>query len=264
MRDIVCLTAFGRRAEWLGLACPYATILSPAQLFYMLEIDRSTRIKNLLILTTLLVVALVVLYLNSTPRLLNMFLSPSSLYEYVFKKDTTNSQVPQEVLSAQEVSVFSEISKPVYGLPKLVNIESLGISANIISVGVDVSGHLETPKNWDEVGWYFKSSKPSEKGNFLLNAHYDDSSGNPAAFYRLKNIKAGDKVSVLDSYGRVYDYKVTNVFYVSIDDPDRARVFEPYKEDSAVMTMITCGGVWSGTAGTYDKRLVVNAELIQE
>ncbi|MBP7785904.1 class F sortase [Patescibacteria group bacterium] len=264
MRDIVCLTAFGRRAEWLGLACPYATILSPAQLFYMLEIDRSTRFKNLLITTILLVVVLFVIYFNSTSKLLNIFSLPSSLYESLFKINVDTKEVTQEVLSAQEVSVFSEISKPIYGFPKEIRIDSLGISANIISVGVDVSGHLETPKKWDEVGWYSKGSNPSEKGNLLLNAHYDDNYGNPAAFYRLKNIKTGDKVSVLDSYGRVFDYKVTNVFYVSIDDPDRTRVFEPYKEDTAVMTLITCGGVWSSTAGTYDKRLVVNAELIQE
>lgn len=57
----------------------------------------------------------------------------------------------------------------------------------------------------------FKGSKPS-KGNLLLNAHYDDNYGNPAVFWKLKNIKVGDKVSVLDSYGRVYDYKVTNIF----------------------------------------------------
>ena len=106
MRDIVCLTAFGRRAEWLGLACPYATILSPAQLFYMLEIDRSTRIKNLLILTTLLVVALVVLYLNSTPRLLNMFLSPSSLYEYVFKKTPRSARYPRRSYQLRKFPYF--------------------------------------------------------------------------------------------------------------------------------------------------------------
>lgn len=56
------------------------------------------------------------------------------------------------MLSAQEVSVFSEISKPVYGVPKKVSVESLGISANVIPVGVDASGRLETPKKWDEVG----------------------------------------------------------------------------------------------------------------
>lgn len=263
MRDIVCLTAFGRRAEWLGLACPYATILSPAQLFFMLEIDRSTRFKSLLILTIFLVVVLFLLYFNSTSKILNIFSLPS-LYESFFKKNSEIKEVTQEVLSAQEVSVFSEISKPVYGLPKEVIIKSLGISANVISVGVDVSGHLETPKNWDEVGWYSKGSKPSEIGNLLLSAHYDDNYGNPAVFWKLKNIKTGDKVSVLDSYGRIYDYKVTNVFYISINDPDRTGVFEPYKKDAAVMTMITCGGVWSTTAGTYDKRLVVNAELIQD
>ena len=264
MRDIVCLTAFGRRAEWLGSACPYATILSPAQLFCMLEIDRSTRFKNLLVITVLLVVMLFLLYSNSTTKSLKVSPLRSSLYENIFKKNGKSEEAAQEVLSAQEASVFSEASKPIYGLPKEIRITSLGISANITSVGVDVSGHLEAPKEWNEVGWYSKGSRPSEKGNLLFSAHYDDNYGNPAVFYKLKNIKTGDKVSVTDSYGRVYNYKVTDIYYISVNDPDRTRVFEPYKEDTAVMTMITCGGVWSATAGTYDKRLVVNAELIQD
>ena len=180
------------------------------------------------------------------------------------KISNKNKEVKEEVLYAQQASVFGEIVKPIYGYPKKLVIESLGINANIVSVGVDLDGYLESPVNWNEVGWYSRGSKPAEIGNLLLNAHYDDSSGNPAIFWKLKNIKVGDKVSILDSYNRSYNYKVSDVYYVGINDPERTEVFSPYKEDKPVMTLITCGGVWSVGEGTYDKRLVVNAELIQE
>ncbi len=226
----------------------------------MLEVNQSTRFKNMLVITVFMVIVLFLLYFSSFPNLFGIKINPLAF----LKNSKENVVVKEEVLSEQTPSIFADISKPIYGYPKKIIIDSIGVSADVVSLGVDKDGYLETPKNWNEVSWYSKGAKPSEKGNFLVNAHYDDSSGNPAVFYRLKNINVGDKVSVLDSYDRTFNYKVTNVYYVDIADPERTKVFEPYKEDASVMTMITCGGVWSQKDGTYNKRLVVNAELIQE
>ena len=226
----------------------------------MLQVDQSTRFKNMLVITVFMVIVLFLLYFSSFPNIFGIKINP-----FTFLKSSKESVVSkEEVLSEQAPSIFADISQPIYGYPKKIIIDSIGISANVVSLGVDKDGYLETPKNWNEVGWYSRGAKPSEKGNFLINAHFDDSSGNPAVFYRLKKIIVGDKVSVLDSYGRTFNYKVSSVYYVDIADPERTKVFEPFKEDAAVMTMITCGGVWSVKDGTYNKRLVVNAELIQE
>lgn len=226
----------------------------------MLQVDQSTRFKNMLVITVFMVILLFLLYFSPSQNIFGIKINPLTF----FKSSKENVVVKEEVLSEQTPSIFADISKPIYGSPKKIMIESIGVTADVVSLGVDKDGYLETPKNWNEVGWYSRGAKPSEKGNFLINAHYDDNSGNPAAFYRLKNINVGDKVSVLDSYDRTFNYKVSNVYYVDIADPERTRVFEPFKEDASVMTMITCGGVWSQKDGTYNKRLVVNAELIQE
>ncbi|MBW6442091.1 class F sortase [Patescibacteria group bacterium] len=170
----------------------------------------------------------------------------------------------KEAYLSTDSSVFEEAHNPIYSFPKKLMIDSLGIDVEIVSVSVDEKGQLESPKNWNEAGWYQKSAKPSEPGNLLINAHYDDRSGRPAAFWKLKNINVGDKVSVLDSYDRVYDYSVTSVFYVDINDPDRLSIFDTGPEDKSLMTLITCGGVWSYSDGTYNKRLVVSAELISD
>lgn len=226
----------------------------------MLEVNQSTRFKNMLVITVFMVIALFILYFSSSPSIFGIKINPLTF----FKSSKENVVIKEEVLSEQTPSIFADISKPIYGYPKKIIINSIGVSADVVSLGVDKDGYLETPKNWNEVGWYSKGAKPSEKGNFLINAHYDDSSGKPAIFYRLKNLNVGDKVSVLDSYGRTFDYKVSNIYYVDIADPERTKVFEPFKDDASVMTMITCGGVWSEKDGTYNERLVVNAELIQE
>ena len=222
----------------------------------MLEVDKSTRFKSMLIMTAFIVLLFGALYFISYPDFFGLKIpSIKSL-----KPSEVNTP---EVLSVQTPSVFEEVSKPIYGFPVKLNIEPVGIEVDIVSVGVDTEGFLETPEKWNEAGWYVKGAKPSEIGNFLINAHYDDSSGRPAAFWNLKNINIGDKVSVLDSYNRTFVYVVTNVCYVDINDPERSKVFKPYVEDKSLMTLITCGGVWSIADGTYSKRLVVNAELIQ-
>lgn len=164
----------------------------------------------------------------------------------------------------QEVSVFVDSMGPIYGFPERFVVDSLGMDLEIVSVGVDEEGYLEAPKDWGVAGWYQKSSRPGETGVLLINAHYDDNYGRPAAFWKLKNINVGDKVSVLDSYNRTFNYEVVEIYHIGIDDPERMKVFEPFKDDTPVMTLITCGGVWSYADGTYDKRLVVHAELIQE
>lgn len=207
-------------------------------------------------MTAFLILLLGVLYFLSYPDFFGLKLP-------ILNSSKNQSTESSDILSAQSPSVFQEISKPIYGTPKRVFIDSVGIKSDVIPVGVDKEGFLETPKNWNEIGWYKKGSKPSELGNLLIDGHYDDNYGRPAAFWNLKNINIGDKVSVLDSYSRTFDYKVTKVYYIDINDPERAGVFEPYEEGKALMTLITCGGVWSPADGTYSKRLVVTAELIQ-
>jgi LPXTG-site transpeptidase (sortase) family protein len=223
----------------------------------MNTLSESTNLKKTMIL-------ILVLLVLST--LLSAFLFPD-----IFKLSKLNINLPDltNVLKkkisvttgVEKVSVFADQLHPIYGTPKKLLINSLGINLPIIPVGVDIQGYLQTPKDWNMAGWYLKGARPGEIGNLLINAHYDNNLGQPAAFYRLKNINLGDTVSVLDSYGKQYTYKVVNTYYIAITDPDRSKVFEGSTKDKSIMTLITCGGVWIGH--TYDKRLVVNAELIQ-
>ena len=158
-------------------------------------------------------------------------------------------------------SVFQKAMEPIYANPQKIKIDGVGISAQIVQVGVAEDGSLETPKDWKEAGWYYKSSKPGQPGNLIINAHYDDNFGNAAAFWQLKNVKVGDTVSVLDDFGRKYEYQISEYNLISINDPNRSDVFK--SDESVKITLITCGGVWIPGKATYDKRLVLKGELIR-
>jgi LPXTG-site transpeptidase (sortase) family protein len=224
-------------------------------------LSKSINIKRIIAYTLTLLTVFFLLSVFLFPNISNLnnlvlknrFNSSFSLFN-IFSKKT-------DPVKVEKYSIFAEELHPIYGTPKKLLISSLDIKIPVIPVGVDANGYLETPKDWNTAGWYQKGARPAENGNLLINAHYDNNLGNPAAFYRLKNIKLGDTVSVLDSYGKEYTYAVVNTYYIDINDPERSKVFEVSEKDKSAMTLITCGGVWIGD--TYNKRFVVNAELIQ-
>ena len=171
--------------------------------------------------------------------------------------NTTNSVA--NASQNEPPSAFAKNTAPIYASPSRLYSTAISLNADLIPTGVNETGQLEVPKDWAVAGWYYKSSKVGEEGNILINGHYDDNYGRPAAFWNLKNIKLGDKVYLVDSFGREFSYQVNSIFYVGINDADRMeRVLEA---EGASLTLITCGGLWLPSVGTYDNRLVVKSSL---
>ncbi|MBN1162573.1 class F sortase [Patescibacteria group bacterium] len=172
-------------------------------------------------------------------------------------------EVAAESTLSLEESVFEPFLDPLYTRPKSLEIESLDIEIELVAIGVDSNGTMETPSSWDEGGWYKKGAMPGQRGNMIVNAHYDDNYGRPAAFWNLKNANVGDKVLVVDEYNRIFHYSITDIFQVNIDDPDKLDVLDSEGSKTS-LTMITCGGYWIPGKSTYNRRLVVTAELVGE
>lgn len=200
-------------------------------------------------------------------RRLGFILILISFVGYIILAYQENASLKPEkdVANAAELSqnsAFSKAIQPIYADPvKLFTQNTKAkIQLNLIDVGVDKDGLLETPKQWNMGGWFANSARPGEQGNMVINGHYDDNFGRPAAFWQLKNIQVGDIVFVQDLLSKVYPYKVTKVFYLSISDPQRLKVLGK-QEGKSHLTLITCGGVWISGKNTYSDRLVVTADL---
>lgn len=186
------------------------------------------------------------------------------LPKFVKNVNTKSANEPVSTpVEEEKSSVFKDILRPIYGDAVNLSMPNINKSVSLIQVGLDKDQALEAPKDWSVGGWYKHGSRPGEQGNVIIAAHYDDSSGRPAAFWELKNLKVDDKVLIEDRYGKLYTYSVTESFLVSINDPNRLQIFDG-KDDQSVLTLVTCGGVWLPGRATYDKRLVVKAELVVE
>lgn len=158
-------------------------------------------------------------------------------------------------------NIFEKAMAPIYEEPTRLFIETKKIDIKLVPVSLEETGQLQTPPTWTEGGWYIKSARPGENGNVIINAHYDNNFGAPAAFWELKNILENDNVYLVDKLGKRHTYQVRELFYVDIQDPNRLKVFEDDNSKSE-LTLITCGGVWNYGLG-YSKRLVVKAELVK-
>lgn len=181
-----------------------------------------------------------------------------------WKKD--GEVVSESTYSAQteeENSVFADKIYFIYDEPKKLIFENLNTVLAIESLGLEPDGTMETPDDWNKAGWYDDSARPGEPGNIIINAHYDTNYGGPAAFWELKNIQTDDTFVVSDRLGRAFTYKVSEIILVDINDPNRLEVLES-DETKSTATLITCGGVWLPGRSTYNKRLVVKADLVTD
>jgi len=210
----------------------------------------------------------IVLLLSGIALFLYAFISFNlwkHIHSIILERLISSSEAAEVVeTSVQAHSVFAEKLDPIYEVPvriyaKKQSSDQKIIDADMVTVNLTSEGQLETPSDWSIVGWYERSAKVGEEGNALVNGHYDDNYGRPAAFFNLKSLEVNDTVYLVDSFGRNFVYRITEIFHVSIYDKDRVtRVLE---SEGSFLTLITCGGVWTPSEGTYSNRLVVKAQL---
>jgi LPXTG-site transpeptidase (sortase) family protein len=140
--------------------------------------------------------------------------------------------------------------------PVEVRIGDIGVSAPVLSVGVDSNNQFAVPAA-DTVGWYEHSSLPGRNGATVLAAHVDYG-GVPGAFFNLGDLRPGDPLEIVMTDGSVLRYRVTfNTEYQKTELPAE-ELFR--KTGDSVLQLITCGGQFDPENRSYLANVVVTAE----
>ena len=132
----------------------------------------------------------------------------------------------------------------------------------ILKLRLPVVGVPMKNKAWDvnwllnQAGWLEGSAFPGFSGNSVLTSHVTLQYGQAGPFADLHKLKNGDMIFV-HSFGDLYIYEVKTVDQRSATDPAILQ-----HEEKPWLTLVTCVD-YSEEAGTYLKRLVVKAELVQ-
>jgi len=136
-------------------------------------------------------------------------------------------------------------------------IPAIGVNAPIESVGVRPDGTMETPaqRPWNDVGWYNSGPRPGERGSAVIAGHLDRPGGNPAVFWRLRDLRVGDSVLVVDASGKALRFHVTRIIFFQPQDAPVQDIFG--NTAGSFLNLTTCAGDWIPTQHQTAQRLVV-------
>ena len=143
-------------------------------------------------------------------------------------------------------------------LPIKLEIPKLGINTGIQYVGLDSSGKMKVPSNNSAVAWFNLGPKPGEIGSAVIVGHLDTKSSQPAVFWNLHKLKAGDKIFVVDGNNNKKHFQVISSEKYGTETAPLEKIFGA--DDGAYLNLITCGGVWDKAENNYSERFVVFTE----
>ena len=159
--------------------------------------------------------------------------------------------------SPSAASFTLERSKPV-----TLDIPSIDVHSVVRYLGRTANGALETPApgpHYDDAAWYRHSPTPGSLGPAILMGHVDSASGGPSVFFRLGDIRPGDRVSVTRADDSIAVFVVDEVHRYAKDDFPTDLVYGDI--DHAGLRIITCGGAFDDSTGHYLDNIVVFASL---
>jgi sortase (surface protein transpeptidase) len=140
--------------------------------------------------------------------------------------------------------------------PVAVIIPAIGVQSGLVSLGVTVSGELQVPLSTSVAGWYAGSPRPGSIGPAVIAGHIDSDAG-PGVFFRLAQLRPGDRVYVRRADGTLALFRVTKVRSSPKDSFPTRAVYGPTPD--AELRLITCGGTFDTADRSYLSNTIVYA-----
>lgn len=147
------------------------------------------------------------------------------------------------------------------GKPTRLMIPSIKVDASIEEMGLINNGQLDAPKEGLNAGWFTGGPKPGEDGNAVIDGHLD-LHGKPGVFWKLREVKEGDIIGVMDDQGALRNFKVTRTQFYDVETAPMKEIFGRNHEGKN-LNLITCAGKWRKDLNHYDQRLVVFTEMME-
>ncbi len=144
--------------------------------------------------------------------------------------------------------------------PVRVEIPGIGVSSGLVELGLDAAGSMEVPQDPAVAGWYDLGPTPGALGPAVIAGHVSWDRV-PAVFFRLQQVRRGDRVVVSREDGTDAVFAVTRVArFAKTRFPTRS-VFGSI--DHAGLRLITCGGAFDASNNRYLDNVVVFARLLR-
>jgi hypothetical protein len=147
------------------------------------------------------------------------------------------------------------VAKPFWLL-----IPAIGVSTDLVRLGLTAQDTLQVPPTAAVAGWYTGSPRPGAVGSSIIAGHIDSKLG-PGIFYHLSQLRRGEYVYIIRENHTVAVFEVTSLrTYAKSRFPAKI-VYGPVPD--AELRLITCGGTFDFTTGSYLSNVVAYATLIK-
>jgi LPXTG-site transpeptidase (sortase) family protein len=143
--------------------------------------------------------------------------------------------------------------------PESVTLPSIGATSSLVPVGLAPDGSMAVPDVHapKQAAWFEPGPEPGQPGPAVIVGHVDGDHI-PGVFYRLKDVREGDRVEVRTG-GTTLAFAVYRTELVAKDAFPAAEVFG--HTDGPELRLITCGGSFDAGARSYRGNTVVFARL---
>jgi hypothetical protein len=159
------------------------------------------------------------------------------------------------------VGPIAAVARPLTGgapvpLPVALTIPAIGVQTRLVDLGVTAAGTLQVPSSTAVAGWYTGGSRPGAIGPAVIAGHIDSHVG-PGIFFRLSQLRPGDRVYVRRADGSLALFRITTVRTYAKDHFPTQAVYGPTPD--AELRLITCGGIFDPKQGSYLSNTVAYA-----
>ena len=148
-------------------------------------------------------------------------------------------------------------------VPVRLQIPAIGVDTGLLRLGKAKDGTVDVPSGphrWEEAGWYAGEggTRPGDPGSAVVLGHVDSRSG-PAVFYRVRELRRGDRVEVTTADGTVFRFTVDRVEQYPKTRFPTADVYYPTLTPK--LRLVTCGGSFDRASHHYRSNVIAFATL---
>jgi sortase (surface protein transpeptidase) len=143
-------------------------------------------------------------------------------------------------------------------VPVRVAIPKIGVASSLDRLGRAPDGTVQEPPRWERAGWYAPGTRPGDPGSAVILGHVDSKRG-PAVFFRLRELRQGDMVTIGRADGSSVRFIVQRTQQYPKDRFPTDEVYYPAL--TPALRLVTCGGEFDATAGRYRSNVIVFATL---
>ena len=144
--------------------------------------------------------------------------------------------------------------------PVSLTIPAIGVHTRLIRLGITAQGTLQVPASTAVAGWYTGSPRPGEVGSSVIAGHIDSYLG-PGIFFRLSDIRPGERIYVRRANGSLAVFSVYAVRQYPKDHFPTGKVYGPAPD--AELHLITCGGTFDYATRSYLSNVVVYSTQVR-